>query len=149
MYRKKGFTLIELLVVILIVGILAAVAIPFLRGNTTRAIATEAITALGTIKSAERMQLVESGSYLQTFGGPISALPGINPGDLDGHYFSEDCYLVFVGGSAITILCCMLQGLNMTNDAPGAADVTRAFGAQFWITMDQNGNIASNVPGIP
>jgi len=35
--NRRGFTLVELMVVILIVGILAAVAAPMLRGKTEQA----------------------------------------------------------------------------------------------------------------
>ena len=48
MLRKKGFTLIELLVVILIVSILAAVAIPIMRGRVDAAKWSEGKVMAGT-----------------------------------------------------------------------------------------------------
>lgn len=148
MYRKKGFTLVELLVVILIVGILAGISIPLLRDNTKRAIVTEAIAALGTIKSAQRMYYAEHRTYLSTWGQDISILPGINAGDLTGHYFNESCYMVNIWGNNIYIYCFIWPGLNDTNDAPGAAEVTRVLGTRWYIYMDQDGNVWSNIPGI-
>jgi prepilin-type N-terminal cleavage/methylation domain-containing protein len=47
-----GFTLVELVVVILIVGILAAVVIPILRGRVESAKWSEANAAAGTIRTA-------------------------------------------------------------------------------------------------
>lgn len=61
--NNKGFTLIELLVVIAVLGILAAIAIPRLTGVTDKARTSEAVSALGSIKTALEMEQVETGSY--------------------------------------------------------------------------------------
>jgi len=53
--NKKGFTLVELIVVIVIIGILAAIAAPSMTANVTRAKRAEAISAMGSIRTAYRL----------------------------------------------------------------------------------------------
>lgn len=54
MKRRKGFTLIELMVVILIVGILAAVTVPIMRGRIDAAKWSEAKATADNLKGKFR-----------------------------------------------------------------------------------------------
>lgn len=63
MESKKGLTLIELLVVILIIGILAAVAVPIYTNYMIRARRADAKTALEQLRASQEMRRAERGSY--------------------------------------------------------------------------------------
>ena len=92
MKSKKGFTLIELMVVVLIVGILAAVAIPILRGRIDAAKWSEGKAMMGTIATAIRAYHADKGLD----GLPATGIIGVGDqdlgfigGDLTGTYFSD------------------------------------------------------------
>ena len=59
----RGLTLIELLVVIVIVGVLAAIAIPTYSNYIIRARRADAKTALEQLRAAQEMWRAERGSY--------------------------------------------------------------------------------------
>lgn len=63
MKSTRGLTLIELLVVIVIVGVLAAIAIPTYSNYMIRARRADAKTALEQLRAAQEMRRAERGSY--------------------------------------------------------------------------------------
>jgi len=108
MTSRKGFTLIELMVVIFIVGILAAVAIPIMRGRIDAAKWSEGKSAMGSIRTAARSLIAEKGnSYgFTVFNGALTT-PAVYSGlgfsstDLDGKYFTQGAYgIVFTAGAS-------------------------------------------------
>jgi len=107
--RKKGFTLIELIIVVIIIGVLAAIAGPMMQGNVQKAIKSEAVAAMGAIRTAERSYYVEWGSYIDVANTDWDngALAGyIRAADLNGRYFIANCYSAVVTVVINRIWCC-------------------------------------------
>jgi len=125
LHSKKGFTLVELMVVVIIVGILAAVAVPLYRANTLRAMSSEGQALAGSIRTAERIYFAEFSTY-----GDWAAIS--DQIDLTGNIY-------FTGTPVITDVTATTFTATVT--APAG---TPAAGIE--VIIDQNGTITVNLP---
>ena len=74
--KKQGFTLIELMVVIVIMGILAAVAVPKLFGMIAKSKASEVGPAAGTYVKLQDAFIAETGTYYGSWNKIGYTAPG-------------------------------------------------------------------------
>jgi prepilin-type N-terminal cleavage/methylation domain-containing protein len=70
----SAFTLIEIIIVIVILGILASMVIPRLSASTETATCSEAISFLGTMRSAQARWNLEKGTPATPYAGNCSDL---------------------------------------------------------------------------
>jgi len=82
MMNNKGFTLIEIIAVLIILGILAAVAVPKYFDMMTEAKKKNAIAAVGVAQSA--ISLGYAASLMGSTGAPVDTQAACNAVELDG-----------------------------------------------------------------
>ena len=62
-YRQTGFTILEIMIVVMIIGILASVMLPNIKGYSIRAKISEAILAFGTCRNTVSDIVLSGGSF--------------------------------------------------------------------------------------
>ena len=132
--NKKGFTLIELLVVVLIIGILAAIALPQYMKAVEKSRATEAITMIGNILNAEKIYEMATGTYTNDLSSLDITMPNIT-----------------TSGGASAVSTTNNFQVTVTTGANGAAPLTvvarrvKADGTSFAADADQAYNIGATI----
>ena len=125
----QGFTLIELLVVVIIIGVLAAVALPNLLGQVGKARETEAKNAMGTINRTQQAYHFEKAVF-----APVLDSASLAANNVLGVIVPTSKYYTFatLGASSTTSAGSTAIGI----DAAGGTDNGKAQG-----TRDYSGAI--------
>ena len=98
--RLGGFTLIELLVVVLIIGILAAMAMPQYFKAVERSRMTEAVTLVDSIVKSQRRHYMQTNRYTEHFEG-LDVTPKGARGNV---YYSKGNPTTGAGGNGFKVV---------------------------------------------
>lgn len=117
--KKQGFTLIELMVVIVIMGVLAAVAVPKLFGMIAKAKASEVSTAAGVWIDLQDAYVTEKNS-LGDWGQVGYSAPGVKVVNTSNQFSSKEFYYTGAVGTWIA------GNVHKLNDCAAEANVSTA-----------------------
>jgi prepilin-type N-terminal cleavage/methylation domain-containing protein len=107
--NKKGFTLIELMIVVVIIGILAALAIPRFMTASTRAKQSEAKQLLKQVYTMQHTYRQANGTYGD---GGVTAVAGGAFTQIGVEIMSSANYQYVMAAAANTFLCTATDDLD-------------------------------------
>lgn len=133
--NQKGFTLIELMIVVVIIGILAALAIPRFMQATTKSKQSEAKQILKQIYTMERTYRQENGVYWA--GGPGDSSTPNALTTIGVQIMPTALYSYTIAATAGTSFLATATATGLDDDATN----------DVW-TMDHNGNLINTTNDV-
>ena len=128
--NNEGFTLIELLVVVIIIGVLAAIALPSLLGQVGKAREVEAKNLVGRINNAQQEYYTTKAQFAPIAAGTSDAQ---SLAALDELEVSKPKTNFFAFPNLTTAAVVLIQGLD--NPKNGTKDYV---GGVAWNTVDKS-----------
>ncbi len=132
---RRGFTLVELAVVIIIIGVLAAFAVPRFLDSVERSKAAEAFNYLSAVRAAQERYQVQQGTYADAVG------------DLDIQLSTPKYFTVgaaITAGSTSDLENSWTLTLTRTGASAGYGDYTVIFNDQGFDAVTSNIDDAIN-----
>jgi len=111
---KKGFTLIELLIVVVIIGILAAIAIPKFANTKEKAYLATMKADLRNLLTAQEAYFADNQAYTTDLGNTYQTSAGVTVAITDEGPGAFSAVADYTGGTSRT--CTIAIGVTGVND---------------------------------
>jgi prepilin-type N-terminal cleavage/methylation domain-containing protein len=108
--NRKGFTLIELLIVVVIIGILAAIAIPKFANTKEKAYIASMKSDLRNLVTAEEAYFADSVKYTNDLGTAFTTTSGVVGPTITYPVASNDGWTAWVKHTTTTKTCAIYVG---------------------------------------
>ena len=136
---NAGFTLIELLVVVLIIGVLAAVALPQYTKAVEKSRTAEVVTLLGDVMTGERIYQLSQGEYTTDLSALDIDITGVNVSN-----FSAS--MGINGDGSVTMSATRINGGSANGYILGANMTLDGVITRYCDDADSNVKICSSMP---